>query len=475
MKKNMVRSMRLAHGLQIAVVILLVLALNAAAVGLSRRVNFSLDLTANSRYALSDANREFLQGVDQPVNVYVLADRETFSQSSTYTTYVSILLDQYAQYETISLNYVDYTRDPTFASRFPDLNLAENGIVIECEGRATALQLSDLFEYSYSSSEEIQITAIGEARLAAAITDVLMENHARAVVLTGNGAQSVAGLQELLDANGFEVSEASLAMGNVDAQADLLLLIAPTVDLTAEQVSYLETWLKNGGEYGKTLFYAADVTQPELPRLEALIREWGVSVDDGAVFETSADRTSQNQPFFATTQFVDESYAQAFADAGAPIVAPMARPLTLRFSQQEGYSTRTILQFSETSGVRPSDAAQNFSAADATRWGPIPALVESTLTANGNSSRLYVCASTSLLDSTILEGNAFLNRQFLLKLFSNLTGGMDLSNFVGKKLTDETVHISTSTANTLGIAVAIALPAALFAVGVAVFIRRRRL
>lgn len=476
MKKNhAVRSLHLIHTLQVAVAVLLVIAVNVVAVQLAGRYPLSLDLTANSRYALSDAADAFLSGLDKPVRLYVLANEEAFAQASTYTTYAATLLKQCAHYEAVTVAYVDYTRDPTFSAGFSDLQLAENAIVVECEDRAVSLMVSDLFQYSYSASNEIQVTAIGEEKLASAITDVLYENHARALVLTGNGAQPAEGLQQLLDANGFEVGQASLAMAALDAETDLLLLIAPTTDLTADQLSALENWLYNNGQYGKTLFYAADVTQPQLPGMESLLKDWGVSVDDGAVFETSAARTSQNQPFFATPEIVSVDYADAFGSAAAPLVAPMARPLTVRFARQEGYSTQTLLQFSDTSGVRPSDAASGFTAADATRWGPIPALVECQLQVGEKTSRIFVSSSASLVDSTILEGNAFLNRQFLLKLFSDLGGGVDLVNFVGKKLTDDTAYIPTATANAIGIAVGIVLPLALIGTGVLLLIRRRRL
>jgi len=153
----------------------------------------------------------------------------------------------------------------------------------------------------------------------------------------------------------------------------------------------------------------------------------------------------------------------------------------VRFRFQEGYTTEALLQFSETSGVRPSDAPEGFTAKDSARSGPIPALVKSTLairnreTGEERASSVYACGSASLLDGQILGGNAFLNRRYLLKLFAGLGDGPDLANLVGTKLTGEAVSLRTSTANALGIALAIALPAALFAAGVAYFLRRRRL
>ena len=101
--------------------------------------------------------------------------------------------------------------------------------------------------------------------------------------------------------------------------------------------------------------------------------------------------------------------------------------------------------------------------------------MECTRTAGGEASRIYVSGSTLLLDSTIIGGNVYLNRQYLLRLFSNLGGGTDLTNFTVKKLTDETVHIPTATANVLGVLLALALPCALIAAGIVILVRRRRL
>lgn len=474
-KKSAVRSFQLIFAIQVLITVLLVITLNVIVIELSEHYPLSIDLTTNSRYALSDTMQDFLSGLEKPVRIYVLANEESFSRASIYTTYTASILQQCKRFNQVEVRYVDYIRDPTFIARYPELKLVENSMIIECEDRTVSLMISDLFQYSYSASNEILITAIGEAKLTSAIVDVLHDDHTRALVLVGNGAQTVEGLQQLLDANGFEVSQTNLALAELDFQADLLLLIAPTVDLTQNQLSALVSWLNNGGRYGKILFYAADVTQPKLPRLEGLLKDWGVTVDDGAVFETSAARTSQNQPFFATLEIIHPRYAETFANADTSIVAPMARPLTVRFTRQEGYVTQNILQFSDTSGVRPSDAAANFSAVDATHWGPIPALVECRIQAGEQTSSIYVCASASLVDSTILEGNAFLNRQFLLKLFSDLGGGVDIASFAGKKLTDNSVHIPTITANTLGIVLAILLPLSLIGLGILFFIKRRRL
>ena len=468
------RQRRALHIAQIVALITLAVAVNLLAAALTDRFPLTWDMTANTRYALSDQSRDFAALLKKDVCIHVLARRDTYRKASSYTAYAAALIEQYPKYGPVTVDYVDFAQDPTFAARF-EMPLAENDLLVTCEDRAVQLKTSDLFEYSYSQSGEIQVRAIGEAKLAAAIMDAVVTQRAGVTVLTGNGAQNAEGLQALLEDNSFDVTAQSLALGVPD-DVRVAVLIAPTSDLTKDQVEALDAWLFNGGQYGRTLFYAADVTQGPLPNLEAYLREWGAQVDDGAVFETSQARTSHNQPFFATAGIADPILDKAFADAGAPVIVPMARPLTALFDTREGYSVSTVLTFSETSGVRPSDAPEGFTATDAKRWGPIPAMLACRLEAGeGRSSSIYVCGSASLYDSTILQGDAFLNRRLLVRLFTGAGGGTDTSNFVGRMLTDDVVHIPTSRANALGVLLGIAVPLAIVAAGIAVYLRRRRL
>lgn len=190
-RRNAFALARRLHVLQVLLAVLLTVAINVAAVALSQRYPLRLDLTANGRYELSEENREFLAALDKQIHFYVLADQEEYARASTYTTYAATLLAQYPLYADVEVTYVDFAADPTFASRYPDLELAQNGIVVECEDRAVALETSDLFEYSYSAQNEIQVSAVGEARLASAIASVLNPVRAHATVLVDNDAQPV--------------------------------------------------------------------------------------------------------------------------------------------------------------------------------------------------------------------------------------------------------------------------------------------
>ena len=112
-----------------------------------------------------------------------------------------------------------------------------------------------------------------------------------------------------------------------------------------------------------------------MPNLETFLEEWGLIIDDGAVFETTAERTYQYQPYYPVAEYVDPGYRDRLIDPSSPVLMPLARPLDLVYETRDPNLNEILLQFTETSGVRPSEAVESFSVDQAERWGPMPALI----------------------------------------------------------------------------------------------------
>jgi len=241
----------------------------------------------------------------------------------------------------------------------------------------------------------------------------------------------------------------------------------------------LDAFLYNDGAYGKTLLYTADVTQPTLPNLEVFLKEWGVVVSDGAVFETTASRTYQYQPYYPTADYVDETYRNKLKDASAPVLMPLSRPLEVLFTMRDNNFTELLLQFSETSGVRPAEAVESFTADQAERWGPIPALVLASKRIYGTTgvtqfrSNLVISASTAMLGDFSIQNTSLANSEYLLNLLNTLCARTDVVNIEPKSLAGETLSISTSQANALGIVMAGVLPLLIVAAGITIWLVRR--
>lgn len=454
--------------------------INLIMLQLAERIPLTLDLTANAAYKVGDQTRTVLADLERDVVIYVLSTEEGFSGSS-YLIQAQRILDQYPRLSPwVSLTYIDYVFDPTFASRFPDLTLSQGNVLVTSGNRVKQLQLADLFNYTYTDSGTMTIqSSRAEEALTSAILHVTGDEQVRVAVLTGNGMADLPAFTQLLSDNNYEITAINLTMDELDASYDLALLLGPRIDLSDDALRKLDAFLYNDGAYGKTLLYTADVAQESLPNLELYLQEWGVLVDSGAIFETQAERTYQYQPYYPVTDYVDTTYREGLIDPSAPVLMPLARPLDLVFETRGNHVNEVLLQYAETSGVRPPDAVEGFSVEQTERWGPMPALVLASNRVYGTDgmtqarSNVIVSASTAMLDEFAIQNTSLSNSQYIINLLNTLLERDDVVVIQPKSLAGATLSVTTTQASTLGALFAGVLPLAILATGIVIWLVRR--
>ena len=335
-----------------------------------------------------------------------------------------------------------------------------------------------MFNYTYTATGTLAIeSSRAEEAITGAILNVLSTQQVRVAVLGGNGQQNMANFTALLVNNNYELETAVLSTDSLNEYGALLLL-APQIDMSVDDIRVLESYLYNDGEYGKTLFYAASSTQPDLPNLETFLEEWGVSVIDGAVFETKAERTYRYQPYYPVADYVSETYSDMLLDPATPMLMPMSRPLETVFESRDGQYTETLLAFGETAGVRPSDADENFTPDSAEKRGPFPAMVLASRKVYGNGvvskqSNVVVTGSAAMLDELCLRNTSLANGPYLVNLFNDLTGKEESIVIAPKSLAGKTLGITTAQVTRLGVLLGGVLPLSILLAGSGVWLYRR--
>lgn len=477
MKNRMGRRMNAIFAALIVLLVAAVFLINAIALILSNRYPLSVDLTANAAYEIGEETKAVLDALTKSVQIDVLASETSFA-GDAYLVQAKRILDRYPQYSGyVQLRYVDYAADPTYAANHADLTLTDGDILVSCGERQKQLPLTSLFNYAYTASESLAVeSSRAEEAVTGAILQVLSEEQTNVAVLRGNGEQDVENFVALLVNNNFTLTSAVLSTDPLD-DYDALLLAAPQTDLSGDDIRKLEAFLVNGGAYGKTLFYTASGTQPELPNLETFLAEWGVSVGSGAVFETNAARTYQYQPYYPTAGYESEAYRDEMIDADAPVLMPVARPLNVLFTAKDAQITETLLGFSETAGVRPADAGTDFKVDDAEQHGPMPALALCTRRISGadgaKTSYVVVSASTEMLSALSLQNSSLGNARYLLHVMNKLTEREETVTIQPKSLSGKTLGITTAQVTTLGVLLGGVLPLLILLTGVGVWLYRR--
>ncbi len=480
-KQNETFKLNALFAFLVVLIIAAVFLLNAVVVALGDRYNLSADLTANAAYRIGDDTKAVLDGLTQPIDLYVLASEGSFSGSS-YLIQAKRIIDEYPKYSAnINLQYVDYTSDPTFAAGYPDLTLSDGDILVQSETNFKQLTLASLFNYTYTSDGSITVeSSRAEEALTSAIVSVTTDDAVSIAILTGNDVYADTDtLKSVLSDNNFEVSSINMVTDAFD-DYDILLLLAPAVDLSTDVLDKFDDFLYNGGAYGKTLLYAADVSQPETPNIDAFLREWGVVVGDGAVFETSSERAYSYQPYYPLADYTDTDYAEKLKDSSNPVLLPLSRPLALVFTYKDNRTVDTLLSFYETAGVRPSDADDTFTASMATEWGPMPALtltswqIQST---DGSDtvlqSNVVVSASAYLFGASGMANTSLNNAEYIVNLFNTLTNRENTVSIAAKSLAGNTLGITTGAASTLGIVLCVVVPLLILGTGIVIWLVRR--
>ena len=90
----------------------------------TERFGLKFDLTANDRYAISEQSVSWLKKLDQDVKITVLVNEEDMATGSYYIVQAyQNLLEYERNSDRITLEFVDITENPTFVSKYPDLEL----------------------------------------------------------------------------------------------------------------------------------------------------------------------------------------------------------------------------------------------------------------------------------------------------------------------------------------------------------------
>lgn len=481
MKKPKMTEAAKLNALFALLMVLLIVAVflfNAVMATLSARGKISVDLTANAAYRIGEDTKAVLDMLTGDIEMYVLANETSFMGNS-YLVQAKRIIDQYPLYSSfVQLSFVDYTADPTFAANYPNLTLADGDILVKSAKGLKQVPLMSLFNYTYTNDGTLTVeSSRAEEAITSAIVSVITEDPVRVAFLSGNGAtEDVQTLRSILTDNNFETHAANMVTDALD-DYDILILLAPQTDLSEDVLAKLDSFLYNGGAYGKTLLYAADVSQPELTNLGAFLREWGVSVDDGAVFETNQDRAYSYQPYYPLASYTSESYKAMLKDSQNPVLLPLARPLSVLFEYKDKRHVETLLSFYETAGVRPSGADDSFTASQATIWGPMPALVLSSIQVEGAEgalrSNVVVSSSAAMFGTSGMANTSLNNAEYTINLFNTLTERENVISIAPKSLAGNVLGISTAAASRWGIILSAVVPLAILGTGLTIWLMRR--
>ena len=440
----------------------------------------NIDLTENSVFMLTDDSIDYLETLEKDVTITVLADEKNFTSYGGYYTQAIEVINKYQQYsDRVTVKYVDLVKNPTFVTNYPDLEMVNYDILVECGERSKVVKLTDLFNIATSSYYQYIASSKAEQVMTSAIMGVVSDERIKVAVATGHEEYSDVGLVALLEQNNYDIVKVDLNAEAIPEDTDMLLIIAPVKDYDKEILDKIDAFMINGEQYGKKMFYAADSTQAALPNLEAYLAEWGIEVGDNVVFETNNSNVLYYSPYYALVDYVDESFSEKFVGKDGRMTLPFSRPLSLLFDEKNGFSTRVLLQFSEDSGILPESAGngENYVPTEEDICGPIPGMVISTkakyVDLQALKSHLVVIGTVSALDEYTLQSTSVTNGEYIINMFNTLCERRDVISIAPKVIGSTELNITAGQAYILLFIFVILLPLIVLITGLVIWFKRR--
>jgi ABC-type uncharacterized transport system involved in gliding motility auxiliary subunit len=228
------------------------------------------DLTAAGSYTLSDQTTKVLSSLKSPVKAVV------FDQPGSFQRF----RDAFGPYEyssrNIQVEYVDADRQP---ARVKEYNVTNYGtVVLEYGGRRETVM---------SDREQDLTNALIKVTTGRQIKAYFVEGHGEKESI-GSNRNGYSSVVDLLKRDNYTVDKIVLAQlqGGVPADASVLIVAGPTSDYLKPEVDAIRTYLRKGGKALFLIDPPLGESRP-MPTLEALLKEWGITMGHDVVIDIS--------------------------------------------------------------------------------------------------------------------------------------------------------------------------------------------
>ena len=245
-------------------------------------------------------------------------------------------------------------------------------------------------------------------------------NPIKITLLTGRGeAVSLTYYQTLMKANGYEVDSIDITVEDIPEDTDIAVIAAPTVDYTDEEVKKVSDFLNNGGKLDKNLMYIESVQQPDTPKIDELLEEYGIIIEDYYMYDAESSNVSNG---YLKVNLSAEDYEKDIKnDSLAMLTTLYTKPITLKFDEEDMKQTVALLKTADTGYKADMNTGDKISSGE-----QIAAAIGYKAVFNDDNtegySQVLVLSSEFLLDDSILQATQYANSQWILSVTNQITG-----------------------------------------------------
>ena len=429
------------------------------------------DMTENGVYTLSEQSEEVAAGLDKEVTIYHIA------QKGAEDSILVKFLDQYSALSpNIKVKTIDPDVYPNFASQYTQEQLYNNSLIVVCGDNSRYVSYYDIFKTTYTSYYSASTDFDGEGALTSAVAYVTSENLPKVYVLSGHGEPGLPdAITHALEQQNLTVESSLVLMSqeSVPEDADAVIIYAPQSDLSQEDAQKLKDYIAAGGK----ILLATNDTGEEMPNLQSVTEEFGLSAKPGMVFDGDASYAA-TYPMYLLPEMLQHDITSPLIEGGYVVLAPAAHALETAETLPEGVTVTPLLSTSDQ-GYNKADSLTietlEKEEGDETGTFDIAAAAEKTVSDEENAelARLVWFGAAQMLDTQVDAMTAGANSDLVVNAAAWLCDKQDSISIHAKSLDMEYLTVPAGARAVLSAVTIVVIPAAFLIAGILGWKRRK--
>ncbi|MFT0818566.1 GldG family protein [Synechococcus sp. W60.3] len=294
------------------------------------RYDLRLDLTEEGLFTLSPQTRQLVQGLAQPMKVWVVTTAPDPNLREQLERYRRLNPERF-QFE-----FVDPNRDPLTVQR---LQVTQNNtLVVESGNNRQQLPQPPAPELE-SKLTPVLAKVVNRGEVVA----YFVQGHGEVSLEAREGTPTLAQAVAALGQEGYRVEPLNLVQSQIPEEADVLVLAGPQRALFPGEVEKLQDYLAKGGRLLLLIGPRVDAG------LDPLLEEWGVVLGDDFIIEVSSvSQLLGTGPAVAlVTTYGDHPITAPLAEQRLMTLFPLARSVDTEV--REGIQATPLLRTSPQS------------------------------------------------------------------------------------------------------------------------------
>ena len=431
-----------------------------------------LDVSSSKLYTIGDETKKVMKALDKDVTIYQIA------QSGSEDDTISNLLKRYEdESKHIKIEVKDPVVNPKFASEYTTDDLAANSLIVVCGDRNKVISYNDMYSTSvdYNTWQQTTTGFDGEGQITSAIGYVTSEDLPIMYTLSGHGEKDLdSSFKEDIQKANIDIKELNLLTeGKVPDDADCLMIVSPTSDISEDEKAEILDYLEAGG---KAMIFS-DYTQDDLPNFDAVLANYGVKRAEGIVFEGDSQHYGMQMPYYLVPTVNSTDASSETASAGSYVLAPYAQGIQKTDDVRDTVTIDSILTTSDQAYSKINMQSSQIEKEDGDVDGPFDLGVAITEKLDDDKETQIVYYSTAnLMESQVNQMVSGGNEKLLLESLSWMTSTDESSSvsISSKSLQSASLTVTDYDAAFWKICTIGLIPGVFLVAGFLIWLRRRK-